>query len=101
MKKTVFLIAMLLSSSLLFLHNAFTQAGLPEGAKARFGKGYKRAAAFFPTMALGSLYQATLGFGYMMCSPPKKSRYSQIIQENSLCWQPRRMVICLRVRMRT
>ena len=47
MKKTVFLIAMLLSSSLLFLHNAFTQAGLPEGAKARFGKGYKTGSSIF------------------------------------------------------
>ena len=47
MKKTVFLIVMLLLSSLLFLHNAFTELGLPEGAKARLGKGYKTGSSIF------------------------------------------------------
>ena len=47
MKKMMFLIFMLLLNSLLFLHNAFAEFGLPEGAKARFGKGYKTGSSIF------------------------------------------------------
>ena len=38
---------MLLLSSILFLQNAFTELSLPEGAKARFGKGYKTGTNIF------------------------------------------------------
>lgn len=38
---------MLLLSSILFLQNAFAEFGLPEGAKARFGKGYKTGSSIF------------------------------------------------------
>ena len=38
---------MLLLSSILFLQNAFTEFGLPEGAKARIGKGYETGSSIF------------------------------------------------------
>lgn len=47
MKRTIFLIFNLLIGSFLFLQNAFTEFGLPEGAKARFGKGYKTGSSIF------------------------------------------------------
>ena len=47
MKKTMFLMFMLFLSSLLFLQKGFTQFSLPEGGKARFGKGYKTGSSIF------------------------------------------------------
>ena len=47
MKKMRFLTFIVLLSFCLFLQNAFTEFGLPEGAKARFGKGYKTGSSIF------------------------------------------------------
>ena len=47
MKKKMSFTLTLLLVSLLFLQNAFTEFGLPEGAKTRFGKGYQTGSRIF------------------------------------------------------
>ena len=52
---------MLLLSSLLFLHNAFAEFGLPEGAKARFGKGYKSGSSIFSDDGTRFMVSSSIG----------------------------------------
>ena len=91
MKLTRFSILVMLFVGTVSLPNTFaqdyTQWHLPEGAKARLGKGAITSNVQYSRMALGSRSAPLSVFGFTMPIPVKKLTYSQGIRLGSHAWR--------------
>ena len=88
MKRALFWMVILILVTFTFLPNTFaqdyTQFSLPDGAKARIGKGFISGNIAYSPMALGLRWRVVSVFGSMIRQPIKRSLCSRGIRTMSV-----------------